>query len=64
MRHGWETIGRGIPPLSTSQGTSDLKLILPAMCCAVSVVQRLVPEEEEENSVSKAGILKGTDRVK
>lgn len=30
----------------------------------VGVVQRLMPEKEEENSVSKAGILKGTDRVK
>lgn len=64
MQHGWETIGRGIPPLSTSQGTSDLKLILPEMFCVVGVVQRLVLKKEEENSVSKARILKGTDRVK
>lgn len=61
MQHGWETISRGIPPLSTSQGTSDLKLILPEMCRVVGVVQRLVPEKEEENSVSKAGILEGTE---
>lgn len=61
MQHGWETIGRGIPPLSTSQGTSDLKLIPPEMYRVVGVVQRLVPEKEEENSVSKAGILKGTE---
>lgn len=63
MQHGWEALGRGIPPHSTSQVASDLKLILPEMCPTVGVVQKLVPEKEE-NSVSKAGILKGAGRVR
>jgi hypothetical protein len=41
-----------------------LKLILPEMYHTVGVVQRLMPEKEEENSVSKAGVLKGSDRTR
>lgn len=49
------------PHFPHPKGQVDLKLILPEMCRVVGVVQRPVPEKEEENNVSKAGILKGTE---